>query len=185
MDLRDPNRNRREMLALCAACSVLQLALAPQVSILGGTPNFMVALALLVTLRVGGRTGVLTAFCGGMLSDLTSPSPVGLLPLLLVVTCFALGASGRNRIGENPASGIRLMCGACVGVMLVYGALLLVLGQQSSFVDAVLRHGLASGALTALVAAAIALVLMRRSSGGGMPSTGLKMGKTRRLQRKR
>ncbi len=74
-------------------CLILQLALAPNISLAQGHINFALIFCALMALKIGGKTGTICGFCAGLLYDLSSTSPVGLMALLLTVMSYILGRS--------------------------------------------------------------------------------------------
>ena len=84
---------------LAVVAAVLQVALAPQISILGGRFNFMLAFALAIALRGDGAQAVYAGFFSGLFYDLTATVPIGLMALLTM-----LAARGR-------AGSLVLRCG--------------------------------------------------------------------------
>ncbi len=70
------------MPVLAIVAAVLQVALAPQVSILGGRFNFMLAFAVAVALRGDATQAVYAGFFSGLFYDLTATVPIGLMALI-------------------------------------------------------------------------------------------------------
>lgn len=152
MDVRDPGRARKAVVIVCLVAAVLQLALAPQISLFGGKVNFMVVLALVMAPSCDTRSAVIAGFFAGLFSDLTSPVPVGLMPLLLTIACFGLSMASHGMGGGLSRDSLRLVGGAVFLVNLAYGIGLLLLGLEGSIVYALLVHGLASSVLDTLAA---------------------------------
>lgn len=152
MEVRDPARARRTVLVVCAVAAVLQLAIAPQVSLFGGRFNFMVVLALTMALACDIRSAVLAGFFAGLFFDFTSSVPVGLMSLLLTLACFFLSMVSHGMGGGFSSNTLRLVGVAAFGVNLAYGFALFLLGIESSLVSALLVHGVASSVLDILAA---------------------------------
>lgn len=153
MEFRDTNRIHTALMVTAIVAAVLQVALAPQVSILGGRINFMAVLAGTTALRGDTRTAVFTGFFSGLFYDLTAVVPVGVMALLLTVGSFALAsASGAGASGLTGPS-IQMFAVFALAVSLVNGIVLLIMGVEGDFVTALFGHGLASAGLTTLVAA--------------------------------
>ena len=94
MPKRDTSASPMRVLAIAAAVyAVFQVGFAPQVSLLGGTFNFMVAFALVIGPGLGAHRGVIAAFLCGLFYDLTSPVPVGLMALILSISVVWLSSS--------------------------------------------------------------------------------------------
>ena len=92
MRLTDRNRDVHNIVLLAIVCLVLQLALAPNIALLQGHANFACIFAMLIALSIGGRTGTICGFVAGILYDLSSTSPIGLMALLLTVCPWARSA---------------------------------------------------------------------------------------------
>lgn len=172
MEVRDHHKARRTVAVVAIVCVLCQLALSPQISVLGGSVNFMMILAGCVALLRGGGTGVAVGFAAGALYDLTAPVPVGLMMLVLTVSSFALGLGERNRIGESFSGSVKLFAGMAVAADLVYGIGLLLMGAEHNVLIALLGHGLASAVLTTLVASLFILVLSSAEGGRGFSAKG-------------
>lgn len=147
MEVRDPHRQRRSLAIACAVAAVLQLALAPQISVFGGAINFMLVFALCMSLGNEIGSAVLIGFFSGLFYDMTSAAPVGLMSLLLTVGCFSLATVSRGIAGNMSAESIRLLAAAVLVVNVVNGAVLFFMGIEGGFVSAVFVHGLASAVL--------------------------------------
>lgn len=152
MEVRDPARARRMVVVVCLVAAVLQLALAPQLSLFGGRFNFMVVLALTMAPACDIKSAVLAGFFSGLFFDLTATVPVGLMPLLLTVACFVLSMISHGMGGGFSATSMRMVGVAMLLVNLAYGFALFLLGLESSLLYALLVHGLASSVLDILAA---------------------------------
>ena len=182
MEVRDKYSARRTVAVLAAACVALQAALSPQISLGGGTVNFMLILTGAVALYAGGRAGCIAGFLAGAVYDFTLPVPAGLMMLILSVTGFLLGGGERNRMQEQLDAAVRLFAIACVAVNLVYSVALVLLGVQHDLLMAVFGHGLASTVLDVLFSVPVLYLLARSEGGAGFsrrPSSGLRMGAPR------
>ncbi len=78
-------------LALVIALSVIQVTVAPLISIGGVIPSFLLIGAVFVCLREGQMTGMLIAFPAGLLVDAYLSALVGITALSLTVAVFAAG----------------------------------------------------------------------------------------------
>jgi rod shape-determining protein MreD len=135
MQVNDSNRNRRHILLLALLCLVLQIAISPNVGIGDGRANFALVFAAYVALTIGGRTGVLCGFLSGLVYDLSTTGPIGLMALLLTVASFVLGMEDRNRLGEDPSGSVVIFLITCAATLAAYHLAMLLVGQSSSFVD--------------------------------------------------
>ncbi|MBE6469481.1 MAG: hypothetical protein E7001_05935 [Coriobacteriaceae bacterium] len=147
-------RSGARRLAPALIALLLQVGLAPQVSILGGRFNFLVAFACATApgLAPGRAAGL--GFACGLAFDLTASTPVGLTSLLLSVACFVLSTSTQGMGLGLSAAGARLTGAGIVAVELASGIGLLLMGVEGDVIRALLVHGVASSALTVLASLA-------------------------------
>lgn len=150
MEVRDPHRQRRSLVIACVVAAVLQLALAPQISLFGGAFNFMLVFALCMSLGNEVGTAVLIGFFSGLFYDMTSAAPVGLMSLLLTIGCFSLATVSRGISSNVSTDSMRLIAVAILAINVINGVALLLMGVEGGFVSAVLVHGLASTVLDVL-----------------------------------
>ena len=102
MQVKDKRKSRRGVGVLALVCLVCHLALAPNIALGNGHANFALVFAEVVALSVGGPTGVLCGFLGGLVYDLSSTGPIGLMAFLLTAAAYPLGMEVHDRIGEDP-----------------------------------------------------------------------------------
>lgn len=162
---------RRPLVAACIIAVLLQLALAPQVSLFSGRINFM--LVLIATASVGGesRTMVYLGFFAGMLFDLTSAVPVGLMALLLTLSGYAVANMTRGIAPGVHMDALR-MSGACIiAVNLIYGIAMFAMGVTSGLPTA-LGVSLASSVLDIAVAAPFLALLSGGEQNRGFSARG-------------
>lgn len=171
MQVKDSNRNKRSIGWLALACLVLQLAVAPNFGIGNGRINFALIFSAVVALTIGGRTGVLCGFLAGVVFDLSTTGPVGLMALLLTVSSFQMGMECRNRLSEDLGPSVILFAIHALVVSLVYHLAMLVVGQASSAFDVIVLRMLPTFFLTVLAFAPFAYIYSR---GGG---NGLDLGR--------
>jgi rod shape-determining protein MreD len=148
MQKKDANRSRYGNIALAALCFVLQLALAPNLSLGSGRLNFAVIFAFCISLLVGGRRGVVYSFFAGLVFDLSTTGPVGLMALLLTVTSYVLGLEERNRFSDGSAACLSSFAISSFAVIFLYHLAMLGMGRDESLFDALLMRTLPSYALT-------------------------------------
>ena len=153
MQLRESGRTNRPMWIMVAVAAVLQVALAPQISIAGGTVNFMVVLTVVLALSSDAGSAVMIGFFSGLFYDLTSAAPIGLMTLILTVAGFAVASGARGGLGSLSSDSIRFAAIAILAVNLVNGIALLIMGVEGDVLWALLGHGASSTVLDALVAA--------------------------------
>ena len=165
MEVRDKHAYLRAIGIIASVCVVLQMALSPQLSVFGGTINFMMILTGCVALLTGSRYGVFAGFFSGVLYDFTMPVPAGLMMLMLSVAGYVLGSGERNRLQEQLDASVKLFAGVCLGVNVAYSIALVLTGAESSIVSAVLGHGLASTVLDTIFVVPFLYALSRTDFG--------------------
>lgn len=133
MQVADRNKELRTTALLAIVCLILQLALAPNISLAQGHINFALIFAALMALKIGGKTGTICGFCAGLLYDLSSTSPVGLMALLLTVMSYILGREVRDRLAGHFGPSMGQMAIAISIVSVLQQVFASILGQSSSF----------------------------------------------------
>ena len=148
MQVADRGREARSTFVLAVVCLVLQLALAPNIALGAGHANFALIFSACVALQFGGTRGVVAGFVAGLLFDLSTTAPIGLMAFCLSVSSFALGLEQRNRMAGDLAATMTLFSGAALGVSLVYHLAMLLVGQASSIIDVIVFRTLPTTLLT-------------------------------------
>lgn len=151
MEYRDTAHSQRALAILIAVAAVLQVALAPQISILGGRINFMVILAGAVALMGNASQAVYVGFGAGLLYDLTSPVPVGLMTLILTASSFVLVQMASAGTSGFSSTSLRFMGFFSVVVCLLNGIALFFMGSERDLLLSLGGHGLMSAVLTTVV----------------------------------
>ena len=151
---------------LAVVAAVLQVAFAPQISILGGRFNFMLAFALAIALRGDGTQAVFAGFFAGLFYDLTSTVPVGLMALLTMVASFGLSSIGGAGTSGFSGASLRLAAAGALAVSIVNGIVLVVLGAEGNLLIS-LGHGLMTAVLTTIACIPFLMATGTGSSLGG------------------
>ncbi|HJA28013.1 MAG TPA: rod shape-determining protein MreD [Candidatus Olsenella pullicola] len=170
MIVADKNRDVRTCVVLALICFVLQLALAPNLGLGNGRANFALVFASLVALLMGGSRGVIAGFVAGLIFDLSTTGPIGLMAFCLTVSSFVLGLEGRDRMSGDFAACVALFSGASLAVSFVYHLAMLLVGQASSFFDILFLRTLPTAALSIAFFLPFAYYFARLRSSG--PSLG-------------
>lgn len=174
MQVKDSNKYRRDFGVLAIICLFLQVAVAPNVGFGNGRANLALVFAGLVSLLVGGQIGVLCGFLAGLVFDLSTTGPIGLMSCLLTVASFVAGIEARNRIGDDFMGSMRLFCWMAGAVTLIYHFTMLLVGEASSLMDVILLRSVPTLLLTVLAYAPFAYFLSHSTGNalslGGKPS---------------
>ncbi len=169
MQVRDPkNTSRTADIVLAVVCFLLQVAFAPNLSVGGGYANFAIIYAGICALTIGGRTGVIAGFISGLVFDLSSTGPIGLMAMLLTVMSYSLGLEERNRMSDGMTDVLSSFGLASLAVVLVYHIAMIFVGQASSIVDVVFVRTIPTFAMTFVAFIPFAYFYTRNVSG---PST--------------
>lgn len=181
MQLNDGMQGRRTLAVVAGACCLAQLALVPHVGIANGRANLMLVLAAVAALRFGGRTGVVTGFLAGLLFDLTTTGPIGLMAFELTVCAFVLGRECRNRLAEEGVACVATFAAADGAVCLAYNLAMLLVGESRSLFGILFLRALPSFVLTLLCFLPFLYALAMRPGSGpslsGRPGLGAGRGR--------
>ena len=165
MRVKDSHKDRRGHILLAVSCFLLQVMLSPNVEMGNGHINFAVVYAGVYALMVGGRPSVVVGFITGLLFDLLSTSPVGLMAGILTVFSFALGKEERNRFSDGFVSSLS-SCGlGSLLVVLVYQLAMILTGDAVSVIDLVMQRVLPTYAMTFVAFLPFAYIQVRTASG--------------------
>lgn len=176
MQVADRNRDARTTAVLAAICFVLQIALAPNFGLGNGRANFALVFAACIALAQGGKRAVIAGFAAGLVFDLSTTGPVGLMAFCLTGASYLMGLEGRDRMSGDLASSATTFAAAALGVSFAYHLAMLLVGQASSILDVLFFRTLPTALLTFVAFLPFAYYFSRvRSSGGG--SLGRKHGK--------
>src|SRR5918996_4510710 len=84
---------------LAVVVGIAHAGLAPEIEVAGVRPNLMLVAVVLVTALAGFGPGVVWAFAGGVTANLISTTPMGSIPLSLLLVS-ALVAGGDRLLGR-------------------------------------------------------------------------------------
>ena len=84
---------------LAVVVGIAHAGLAPEIEVAGVHPNLMLVAVVLVTALAGFGPGVVWAFAGGVTANLISTTPLGSIPLSLLLVA-ALVAGGDRLLGR-------------------------------------------------------------------------------------
>ena len=98
------------------------------------------------------------------------------MALILTIVGFGLAAMGRSRVADDLVASITLFIPVTLLVNVVYGIVILIVGQSSSLVDALFFRALPGSVLDVLAFFIVAVILSRSSA----PASGFGKGKSSR-----
>lgn len=164
MQVHDTNKNRRGLIIAALLCIVVHLAFVPHIGIFAARLNVCLLVALWCSLHIGGTTSVVAGFCFGMLYDLTTSGPVGLMAFELTVLCFAFGSQEQNKLPSSQSLLIKKSTLAIALVELIYSLVLLMLGHTHDIVGLLLWRTLPAIIFEVLVFALVMVGIFSRIS---------------------
>ncbi|NTU89039.1 MAG: rod shape-determining protein MreD [Actinobacteria bacterium] len=114
-------------------CTVLQIAIAPNISIGGITPNFMLLAVVCTALLEGSKKGCILGFVCGLIFDLCGVGPIGGMAFVFTLTGYITGQLARNLLSDGWVVPIIIFAISALFAELLYGILLLTTGYDGSF----------------------------------------------------
>lgn len=166
MQVKDTGKNRRSSIVLAVVCFLLQVMVSPHIGMGNGRINFALVYAGVCALGVGGREAVACGFFAGLLFDLLSTGPIGLMAGLLTVFSFALGTEERNRFTDGFVSSLSAFGVGALLVSLAYHFTMTLVGDSANVIDLVMLRVLPTFALTFVGFLPFAYVQVHKVSGG-------------------
>ena len=163
MQVSDRNKNTRTIIVLAIITFVLQVSFSPQVSFSGGVINFALIFSACVALKYGGKTGTISGFIAGLVYDLTSANPIGLMALLLVVSTYILGQEVRDRLSGNFGSSLGMLSLETVIVTFLYHLVSVLMGTDNNFFEGLFFKAAPTILVTVVAAIPFVYVLSRSS----------------------
>lgn len=157
---------------------VLQIALAPAVSLFSAQPNFLLAYALVVAIAIPNEAGPVLPFVLGLLYDLTGTGPVGGMALLLVVVCFLASRIFSLMDNDTLFMPLAIFVACALVIELFYGMLLMACGLAANPVEALLTRALPCALYDCAVGLVVYFIMVRLLA-GGTQDRGLRMPKLR------
>jgi rod shape-determining protein MreD len=130
------NRTVANILVVLGAV-ILQVGVAPYISIGGVVPNFLLLAAVTLAMVQGPMTGCAAGFACGVLFDLLGSGPVGPMAIVLAATGYIAGLLARNLFAEGWLLPLSVLALASLGAELAYALLLTLLGTPVPFLRAV------------------------------------------------
>ncbi len=115
-------------MAAILAGFVLQVAIAPYLSIGGVVPNFLLLVVVTLALVEGSEWGCVSGFAAGVLFDLVGSGPVGPMAFVLAAVGYATGMLQANLFAEGWLLPLTVLGVASLTAGLAFGLILAVLG---------------------------------------------------------
>lgn len=150
MQVNNTHKHRRDSAALAGVCLVLQVAVAPYLAVGNGHINFALIFCAIVALTVGGSWGVLCGFFSGLVFDLSTTGPIGLMAFLLTSAAFIMGMESRNRLQDDSSAAMILFFMTCLVLSVSYNLAMFLVGEAHSVIDMLFLRSLPSFILTSV-----------------------------------
>ena len=115
------------------AAFVLQVGVAPYISIMGVAPNFFLVAVISIALLNGANAGAGVGFVAGLLLDLIGTGAVGPMALSLSVTGFVVGLLDQHLFAEGWLLPVTILGTASLVSEILYFLILIVLGSEVPF----------------------------------------------------
>ena len=136
---------------LLALVALLQVTVAPHITILGARPDLMLLTVVSWSLLRGTREGIAWGFVGGLCLDLFSGGPFGLSALVLIAVGIFASLGGMNIYrGHIFLPIITALAGTLIHG-LFYLSLLHIMGRSIVWLDSLLRVTLPSTVFNGLL----------------------------------
>lgn len=166
MQINDTHKSKKGTIALAVGCFLLQVMLSPNIGLENGSINFAVVFAGICALNTGGRKAVVCGFVAGLIYDLLTTGPMGLMAGLLTVFSFALGYESRNRFADGFVATLSTFGVGSLAVIVAYNLTMSFLGVTNSIYDLVVLHTLPSFAMTFVAFLPFAYVQVKKGAKG-------------------
>lgn len=119
---------------------VLQIVLAPAMTIGSAMPNFIAVYVLCATLRNASVQPAVLAFVLGLIFDLIGSGPVGAMAFCLVLVTTLAFVIYRNMSNDSWVSAMIVIVVSCLLIELLYGIIMLLVGAGDGFGSALIHR---------------------------------------------
>lgn len=154
-------RNQLIPLIASAVAVLLQIVVAPILTLFSIVPNFIVAFAMVLAILRPSDSTYLYMFVLGLVADLLAQTPVGLSSLLLLLAAFVLRHAFEVLDASTPVMPLISLGAGLLAFELLFAIVLLITGYNGSVVDLLLFRALPSALFAALIGALFYLVMRR------------------------
>lgn len=121
---------------------LLQLLVAPNITLFHATPNFMLAYVLVVAIVKPAEAGIVLPFVLGLLYDSFGTGPLGGMALLFMLVSFIAAKIFMTLDNDTLFMPLVILVVATLTVEVMYGGLLILLGLPVTPLDALLYRAL-------------------------------------------
>ena len=158
--------------ALISVCALLlQVIVAPNITIGGVAPNFLLAALIVGAYITSPRTGIILGLILGFVFDLLSSGPIGSMTLIMSLIGFAFPRITSSMQIEGIGHWIAFVAISALAANLFYAIIMAFAGAGSSFFSALLYKTLPSTVYDAVVCSLGWLLISNRSRKSKGPRT--------------
>ena len=155
-------RNDSGIIAIGAVVALLlDVVISPNLPVLAGNPNFMLAYALVISILSRGGIAYGVAFALGMAIDLLGFGPVGLMSILLLAGVFVVRTYVSDFSGIRGAGSVIALFLVILGVEVLHALGTVAMMSDVNPVDAVAYLALPCSVLTCIVGLFTYLIMRR------------------------
>lgn len=140
---------------------LLQVGVAPYISIGGVSPNFFVIIVVVMAMTNGSSEGVAIGFIAGMLLDLIGTGPLGPWALVLSITGYVVGLLGQNLFAEGWLLPVTVLSIASLFSELLSTIMVFVLGTEAPFWRALMSQVFPTAVYTIFISVLLFPVLSK------------------------
>ncbi len=120
-----------------ALAVLLQIALAPYIAIASAMPNFIVVFALIVAVSRPHSYGAFLPFVLGLLYDLVTGGPVGIMAFSLTAFSFLIARLFASLENDTLFMPLAMLALGIFVIELSYGMFLMLFGYNTGFFEAI------------------------------------------------
>jgi len=181
MDTRQANMGVTIITVLLAV--VLQLVLAPALTLFGVVPNFMLVAAVFTAMRNGPVRATVVGFILGLTLDLCSLGPFGAMTLVFTLLSYAVSTLNKGGLAGNVVIDIIIMFAALIMGELLVSVIYAITGANPDFFLSLAQLVLPAIVYDTMIGC-IVLIIFNQAQGGRSKSFGSRAGSGRSLSRK-
>jgi rod shape-determining protein MreD len=148
------------VIALGLVAFILQIAVAPHISIAGVVPNFLLVAVCVVALTNNPTRSTIYGFILGFAFDLFSQGPLGIMALILTVMGYALSTLNRGSFESNWLIELFVAAVAIFLAEVLHAVALAIIGYDANIAHSLLFRAL-PGALFETILVLIALSIAK------------------------
>ena len=161
-----PERNNIVVAVGAVLAVLLQIVVAPAISVLNAQPNFLLAYVLVVAIVRPLEAGPVLPFALGLVCDFLGTGPLGGMAFLFVLVSFAAARAFSVLDNDTLFMPLTIFAAGAFAVEMLYAALLMALGFSASPLDAFLYRALPCTLFDCVVGLVLYPIMARLLVGG-------------------